>query len=149
MNKLVVYDSLYGNTEKVALEIAKSISAKAVNVSEIGIADLKDVDLLVVGSPTQGGRPTQKLQAFLNLIPNGSLKGVKTAVFDTRFSESKVGFALRFIIKTLGYAAPRVADILKSKGGKLILPPEGFIVEGKEGPLAEGELERAEKWMAD
>jgi hypothetical protein len=40
-----------------------------------------------------------------------------------------------------------MAEVLKSKGVKLIVPPEGFIVKEKEGPLAPGELERARKWL--
>jgi len=32
------------------------------------------------------------------------------------------------------------------KGGRLVAEPEGFIVENKEGPLKQGELERANKW---
>lgn len=36
--------------------------------------------------------------------------------------------------------------MLKSKGGALLLPGEGFYVQGMKGPLVEGELERAEQW---
>jgi flavodoxin len=46
----------------------------------------------------------------------------------------------------LGYAAKPIADKLKKKGGKLVLPPEGFFVQGSEGPLKEGEVERAAEW---
>lgn len=147
MKKLVVYDSQHGNTQKIAGAIAKSISAKSRNVSETSIADLKNIDTLIVGSPTQGGQPTQKIQTFLSLIPKGSLKNVKVAAFDTRFSEKKVSFALKILIKTIGCAAPKIAKSLEAKGGNPILPPEGFIVKGTEGPLAEGELERAKKWI--
>jgi hypothetical protein len=40
----------------------------------------------------------------------------------------------------------RIANNLKGKGGNLVAPPEGFFVTGKEGPLKEGELERAAGW---
>jgi len=53
---------------------------------------------------------------------------------------------LRFIVKTGGYAAKSIANRLKKKGGDLIMPPEGFLVTGEEGPLQEGELERAADW---
>jgi len=36
--------------------------------------------------------------------------------------------------KLFGYAAGHIADSLKSKGGYLAAPPEGFIVKGNEGP---------------
>ena len=45
-----------------------------------------------------------------------------------------------------GYAAKPIADRLEKKGGQLAVPPEGFYVTDTEGPLVEGELERAAEW---
>ena len=53
---------------------------------------------------------------------------------------------LRFMAGRFGYAAKPIADRLQKKGGDLAVPPEGFIVLGAEGPLKEGELERAAEW---
>ncbi len=50
------------------------------------------------------------------------------------------------IAKLFGYAAGHIADSLKAQGGHIAAPPEGFIVDGKEGPLKQGELERAARW---
>ena len=50
------------------------------------------------------------------------------------------------MVNIFGYAAQAIAHRLKSKGGDLILPPEGFYVEDKEGPLFIGELDRAQSW---
>jgi hypothetical protein len=50
------------------------------------------------------------------------------------------------MVKLFGYAAIPIANRLRKKGGELALPPEGFIVEGTEGPLRRGELERAADW---
>jgi DNA-binding CsgD family transcriptional regulator len=47
------------------------------------------------------------------------------------------------LVGIFGYAAGKIAGSLKTKGGTLILSPEAFFVKGKEGPLKEGELERA------
>ena len=75
------------------------------------------------------------------------LSGVKVAAFDTRISITDMGPAiLRFLAGLFGYAAKPIADRLKRKGGELAVPPEGFIVLGAEGPLKEGELERAADW---
>jgi hypothetical protein len=57
-----------------------------------------------------------------------------------------VRFIGRFVVKLFGYAAKPIADRLKKKGGELTIPPEGFLVKGTEGPLKEGELERAADW---
>ena len=147
MNKLVIYDSQFGNTEKIAQAIGKIISAKTAKATNIDTSKLSNIDLLVIGSPTQGGRATPAIQKFLNSISLETLIDVKVAVFDTRFLEKDLNFALRLLVKTIGYAAPKMAKVLTDKGGKLIAQPEGFIVKGKNGPLASGELERAEKWL--
>jgi flavodoxin len=140
MKALVIYDSLYGNTEKIAKAIGSAITGevKVLPVGQANPAELKSLDLLIVGSPTQGGRATKATQAFLDIIPDTSLKGIKVAAFDTRYASK---FARIF-----GYASVRIANNLKGKGGNLVAPPEGFFVTGKEGPLKEGELERAAGW---
>jgi flavodoxin len=147
MNKLIIYDSQFGNTEKIARAIAESISAKALKIGELGTVDIKGLDVLVVGSPTQGGRPTASLQQFLENSSAGELQNVQVAAFDTRFSESDSPFPLNLIIKTFGFAAPKIAKIIERAGGKPIANPEGFIVKGKDGPLVSGEIERAKKWI--
>ena len=57
---LIVYDSVYGNTEKIAKAIGDAIidEVKVLRVGEVNISELKTFNLLIVGSPTQGGRPT-------------------------------------------------------------------------------------------
>jgi flavodoxin I len=52
-------------------------------------------------------------------------------------------------MKVIGYAAPKIAKSLIAKGGRQVAPPEGFIVLDKEGPLRDGELERAAAWARD
>jgi flavodoxin I len=137
MKALVVYDSTYGNTEKIAQAIGEAIGGQVLRVGEVNPADLKGFDLLIVGSPTHGGRPTPEVQDLLKAL-GPALKGVNVAAFDTRHVSK---WTLLF-----GYAAPRIARTLKRNGGKLLVPPEGFLVLGTEGPLKEGELERAAGW---
>jgi flavodoxin len=47
---------------------------------------LKGLDLVIVGSPTRGFRPTESIQAFLENLPANNLRGVKAAAFDTRIA---------------------------------------------------------------
>jgi len=142
---LIVYDSVYGNTEKIAKAIGEAIvgEVKMLRADEANTSELKTYDLLIVGSPTHGGRPTPAIQDFLNGISEPDIKGVKVAAFDTRMS-------MRFA-KIFGYAATRIADSLKKKGGTLIMPPEGFFVKdkGHEKSLEEGELERVVRWTKE
>lgn len=66
MKALIIYDSVYGNTEKIARAIAGAMTpSDGVKVLRAGEADpleLESIDLLIVGSPTHGGRPTPAIQ---------------------------------------------------------------------------------------
>jgi flavodoxin I len=142
MKVLVVYDSVHGNTEKIARAVGDAVGpsaeVKVLRAGEANPSELASIELLIVGSPTHGGRPTPAVQDVLNKMAQPSLKGIKVAAFDTR-SQSK--FA-----KVFGNAAGRIARHLTKKGGVLIASPEGFLVTGTKGPLKEGELERAAAW---
>jgi flavodoxin len=147
MKTLIVYDSKFGNTKQVADAVGGSIAgARVVPVDEADLASLRDYDLLVVGSPTQGGRPTPAVAAFLRRIPADALIGLGVAAFDTRISAADCGALARFALKVFGFAAGRIETSLKSKGGRPVVQAEGFVVKDNEGPLAEGELERARTW---
>jgi flavodoxin len=153
MKTLVIYDSVFGNTEKVARAIAESLGLRApVEVLRPDLVvpeHLAGVDLLVVGSPTRGFRPTEAMAGLLNRLRSKALQGVKVAAFDTRLKADELkSTGLRFLVKTGGYAARRIANKLTKAGGSLIAPPEGFYVEDTEGPLKAGELERASAWGA-
>jgi len=73
------------------------------------------------------------------------------AAFDTRLNAeaiSKTPGFLRVLIGIFGYAAEPIAKTLVRKGGTQVLPPTGFLVPASEGPLVDGELERAGKWAS-
>jgi len=147
MNVLVVYDSVFGNTEKVARSIATALPTSALPVSQMTADDLRGIDLLVFGSPTRGFRPTEGIAKLLNGLPNNHLAGVCVAAFDTRIWLDTINSkAFRFLVDKGGYAASTIAKTLEKKGGKLVLPPEGFLVTGEQGPLKDGELDRAVGW---
>ncbi len=143
MKTLVVYDSAYGNTERIARAIGSAIAGD-VHVSHVGGLDdssLERVDLLIIGSPTQGGKPTKAIQDFLDNIPESFLTRGCVAAFDTRLSTKWVGI--------FGYAAGRIAENLKARGAYLVASPAAFFVKGKEGPLKAGEVERASVWAKE
>jgi flavodoxin I len=153
MKTLVIYDSAYGNTEQIAQAIGHGISGdvNVLRVSDVKPAQLLGVELLIIGSPTQRFRPLQTMSNWLNGIPQSSLNGVRAAAFDTRLTMDEINktSVLAFFVKLSGdsaYAAKHIADRLKKKGARLIVPPAGFYVEGMEGPLVQGELVRAADW---
>ena len=154
MEALVVYDSVFGNTRLIAQSIADALASR-VSVELLLAADadpdeLTWCELIIVGSPTRGFRPTEAVTALLKRLDKESLRGAKVAAFDTRFKADEIDSAgLRFVVKTGGYAAKRIGGQLKRAGADEVVPPEGFYVVGTEGPLKEGERERAAAWAIE
>jgi flavodoxin len=147
MKTLVIYDSVFGNTEKIAQAIAARLGTQAIPASQAQPGQLHALDLLVIGSPTRGFRPTEGIVKLLNGLPKNQLAGARVAAFDTRIVlETIDSKALRFLVDKGGYAASAIAKLLKKKGGRLASLPEGFFVTGEQGPLQDGEVERAAAW---
>jgi flavodoxin len=152
MKSIVIYDSQYGNTEKIAQSV-QDVLAEQGEVTLVRVAEYKPdlltgVDIMIVGSPTQGFRPTQATRDFLKGIPAGKLKGLRVAAFDTRFTQANIqkNAILANMVKLFGYAAEPIAKALQKSGGELVVPPQGFYVDKTEGPLLVGELERSADW---
>ena len=142
MKTLVVYDSLYGNTEIIARAIGDAIPGEVpvLRVEQVNAGDLEHVDLLIVGSPTHGALPTEAVQGLLERIGSPAREGARAATFDTRLTWG-------FLERWGGFAAPKIADTLQGKGWTLAGEPGGFFVRGlKKGPLKRGEAERATAW---
>ena len=152
MNCLIIYDTLYGNTEQVARAIAAAFtpgdSARLVRADQIAELDTGSIDLLIVGGPTHRHRMSPKIAVLLKAAPRGTLKGVKVAAFDTRY---------RMAAWLSGSAASSIARYLRKLGGSLLVPPESFFIERDEPPRGEkrrhnlerleaGENERAARW---
>ena len=104
-------------------------------------SQLQGLDLLFAGSPTYGGQPTDPMQAFLKRVPEAALQGTRVAAFDTRLTNR--------LLRIIGFAAGKIASSLEKSGGTVVGSAEGFFVLGGEGPLQEGELERAAAWAKD
>ncbi len=143
MNTFVIYDSQFGNTEQIAQAIAGALrafgQAQAVRVDPAHPIELQGVDLLILGCPTQGFRPTPAMLSFLGTVSYQALSGLAVACFDTRFRGRLWKHS----------AAQHMAGQLHTIGVEPLVPPESFFVkftrEGK-GPLLAGEVERAASW---
>jgi|SRR5688572_22640809 flavodoxin I len=147
MRAVVLFDSTYGNTEQIARAIGGALEdCRVLAVSQAAAREASEAELLIVGCPTQGGRPTKPIAKMLGGLGTRVLAGTFVAAFDTRFAAAEQSLGLRLLMRVIGYAAPKIAAQLEKRGGRLATPPEGFIVVGKEGPLRPGELERAHAW---
>lgn len=140
MNAVVLYDSEWGNTEQVARTISEVLE-RHYGVRMVSADNVLDItvrpDLLVVGSPTHHRQPTDGIMMALRSLPDGYVQRVACAVFDTRYQRP------RFLT---GSAALGIARHLSGRGAMVEIGPESFFVVNKEGPLVEGELDRAHNW---
>lgn len=141
MNTLILYDSQYGNTEQIAQAVAATLgSLGSVHTEHVN----KQVVLICVNlicwcwvaQRRNGG--LYPGDAVISGQPSpAALNGLVFACFHTRFHKPRwlTGSAARSMTKQL------------NKMGLLLLgPAESFFVQGQEGPLEAGELERAEIW---
>lgn len=142
MKSLIVYYSKFGHTRTIAEIIAQELEAsgavRTLSADELSEDDLHDVDLMVMGCPTHRMNLPTALRPQLACLPKGSLRGVAVVAFDTSYKMSPL--LARFT------AAKRLARKLRKLGGQRLVKPETFYVEGRQGPLYEGELERAGSW---
>ncbi len=135
MKTLVIYDSFFGNTKLIADAIALEINADTMKVSDVNKDILKQYELLIVGSPIRGWRPSEDTVSFLNKLSAGDLTGVKATSFDTR---------VRIFFH--GDAKDKINKELIKAGAEIIAPNAAFYVSKSEGPLEDGEIDRAKKW---
>jgi flavodoxin I len=147
----VVYDSFFGNTEKVALAIGEALREKGdvqtLKINQVTMEIMLGLDTLIVGSPTRGFRPSEATSKFLKSLSHEQLDGLGVAAFDTRIAlETIESSVFRLVVDKGGYAASTIAKALQKKGANLLAPAEGFLVNGEQGPLKEGELDRAQDW---
>jgi len=156
---LVVYESFFGNTQRIAHAVAEGLRLEGISptVHEVSTADPADVvrfEALVVGGPTHAfglsrestradaerrdgsaHRPGPGLRDWLGRLsaPRSSL----AAAFDTRAEK------VRHLPLSAAHTAAR---ILARRGYTLVSKPTGFTVQDVEGPLSSGETERAVAW---
>jgi flavodoxin len=131
---LVVYDSVYGNTEKIAKALAKGLGDSSVDVDTLRVElvrfdELSRYDLLVVGGPVHAWNVTKPIKAFLeHLRTVDGLSGKKAFAFDTKLSRSSLA----------GSVGGKIEGSLKSLGLTIAKPHVTAVVKGNEGPLEEG-----------
>lgn len=150
---LIVYDSVFGNTRLIALAIGKGLATNATNVEvkaigEVDSSAIEGVTLLVVGSPTRGFRATPAIMEWIKSLPGNALASMKAAAFDTRIPEAtlKKNWFLRLLGPMVKYAVDPIAKDLQARGVRGEIPKSWFYVAESEGPLLDGELDRARAW---
>lgn len=161
MNAVVVYESMYGNTRAVGEAIAEGLGGATLMTVKEAAAMTEPPELLVVGGPTHahglatswsrrmavdgakedghahiepGAADQPGLRRWLHDLPER--EGARAATFDTRLDRSP---------HMTGAASRGIARRLRHRGYD-VLASESFLVQDAEGPLEEGELDRAREW---
>jgi flavorubredoxin len=136
---IVIYDTRFGNTEKIARALARGIEKQGikvdcVNVDEVDVDKLVEYDFLAIGGPTHIHGVSKPMKAFFEKLKSLDIGGRKTFAFDTRLESWWAGSAAKGIEKNL-----------KKLGTKIVKSRESAIVKGREGPLEEGIEEKFEQ----
>jgi flavodoxin len=137
---IVIYASNYGNTEKVARALAEGlekggVDVDCINIDEVDADKLGEYSIVAMGGPTHIAAMSKPMKEFLEALSGAKLKGVKGFAFDTRNPS-------RFNALDINSAARRIEGKMKKMKVKMIRRRESALVEGQEGPLHEGALER-------
>lgn len=152
MNVLIIFDSLYGHTEKIAHAMQQELEgehdARMEHVLHFGLSDLAHVDLVVIGSPTHGGYETEDIKVFLDALSDNALRGKRTAAFDTSVVKEDQNPLISKIIDWFGHAVNRIEGEMEEKGAEHVIK-QSFFVDGETEALKEGELERARAWARE
>jgi flavodoxin len=150
MKVLILYDSFFGHTEEVASAIAAATETHA-TVETWHILGTprrfpRPLDLLIVGTPSRDGKPSEPLMNYIKAMPIGSIEGVRTATFETRPDLETGRRSILSTFRRKESAAGAVALALRNLGGEAIAPPQSFLCAPDGSSFIEGELARAGDW---
>jgi menaquinone-dependent protoporphyrinogen IX oxidase len=145
---LVVYDSSYGNTKKIAETIAQKLSGSGIENNLFKINKVKNLndgiyDFLVIGSPTKFGSMSFAMKRFLGKVKSNEWASKPFVAFDTELPENIEDSKNK---DKDWSAAEKIARKLEEKNLKQIMPVLKALVSGKKGPLVEGEIERTQDY---
>ena len=126
---IVIFDTRYGNTEKVAKSFERGLKQAGVqtfcvNAKDVAVDSVKQYDLICVGAPTEAFSASKPMKEFLGKLKSIDLSGKYGFAFETRLDWRLSGSAAKFIEKQLNnlglqVIAPRETAIvftLKERG---------------------------------
>ncbi len=138
MKVLIIYDSYYGNTLKVANnyhEQLKDYNPELVKVDVVTQSIIDAHEIIIIGSPTRAFNMTKKIKKILKKF---DYKDKKIFVFDTRANLELVD--QKFLVKLMnrfGYAAEKMEKLLLKKSANKLMDYKFYFVKDTEGPLVE------------
>jgi flavodoxin len=140
---LVVFDSTYGNTEKLAREIASGIveTGKAectvIGISEVNSHDIGSFDGVLLGGPIHMFRAARGLRGAVKNALKQGLRGKLVGAFETYQAPGHAGRAVRFVEEEVAEKEPEA---------RLFKPGLAALVDGQKGPLNAAEPAKAREF---
>jgi len=143
MKGIVVFDTTHGNTRTITEAISGTLKESGIEIDAFYVKEVKKLsaksyDFLILGSPTKFGTMSFTVKGFLGKLKSQEWMNKPFAAFDTENPEN--------IERNEGSAAEKIAEKLKEKQMKQMLPVLKAVVLGWKGPLQEGEVERAREY---
>jgi hypothetical protein len=139
----VVIASPCGVTDTVACAVARAVDwsyehcARPANL--VDPVEIRTPSVIFLGGPTHRREMGESLRAFVDRMPDRMLSQCLFAAFDTRFHDSPI---------VTGSSARHIQRAVEARGGRNLVPGESFFVIRRDGPLREGEVERARTWAS-
>ena len=151
MKGIVVYDTSYGNTKKIAETIAETLRESGIEVDLFYVKDVKklsakDYDFFVLGSPTKFGTMSFTIKFFLGKVKSEEWMNKPFAAFDT---ENPENIERARIENKEWSAAEKIAQKLREKKMNQLLPVLKALVLDQKGPLVEGEVDRTKDYARE
>jgi menaquinone-dependent protoporphyrinogen IX oxidase len=151
MRGIVVYDTSYGNTKKIAETIAETLKESGIDVDFVYVKEVKKLsaknyDFLVLGSPTKFGTMSFAVKSFLGKVKSEEWMNKPFIAFDTENPENVERSRLE---NKEWSAAEKIAERLKEKKMNPLSPVLKALVLGWKGPLVEGEIERTRDYAEE
>jgi len=148
MKGIVVYDTSYGNTKRIAETIAETLKESGIEVDLFYVKDVKkliakDYNFLVLGSPTKFGTMSFAIRSFLGKVKSEEWMNKPFAAFDT---ENPENIERARIENKEWSAAEKISEKLRDKKMNQLLPVLKAVVLGQKGPLKEGEIDRTKDY---
>ena len=151
MKGIVVYDTSYGNTKKIAETVAETLRESGMEVDLFHVKDVKklsakDYNFLILGSPTKFGTMSLAIRFFLGKVKSEEWMNKPFAAFDT---ENPENIEKARAENKEWSAAEKISEKLRDKKMNLLLPVLKAAVLGQKGPLVEGEIDRTKEYARE
>jgi menaquinone-dependent protoporphyrinogen IX oxidase len=146
MKGIIVYDTSYGNTKKIAETISDTLRESGMEIDLFYVKDVKklrpnDYSFLILGSPTKFGTMSFAIKMFLGKVKGEEWVDKPFAAFDTENPEN--------MEKKEWSAAEKISERLKERKMNQLSPVLKAAVHEWKGPLVEGEIERAKDYARE